>query len=323
MPTSKPPTVNTPHDKLFKATFVEPRHAASLVQSVVPAGLLEGTAWDTLRPEDKSFVDEALASRHTDILFTVERQGQQLLLYFLIEHQSQNDPLMAYRVSRYVHRVLERYANANPSARTLPMVLPLVVSHVPKAWSAPLELLDLFEVPEDARSTAAPYLPRLRYFLEDLSAQTEEAIILRKLSDEATLTFLALREATTKSFVAALKRWAGILRRLQATPDGLSKTARFLHYMLDVGEDPPETLRDVLQENLGPEASDLVMSTAERLREEGRLEGQAKLLLRLLELKFGALPEGTSDRLLGASSEQIERWGDRVLTATSLDDALS
>lgn len=207
------------------------------------------------------------------------------------------------------------------------MVLPLVVSHAPKAWSAPLELLDLFEVPEDARSTAAPYLPRLRYFLDDLSAQTEEAIIQRQLSDEATLTFLALREATTKSFVAALKRWAGIFQRLQATPDGLSKTARFLHYMLDVGEDPPETLRDVLQENLGPEASEFVMSTAERLREEGRiqgqLEGQAKLLLRQLELRFGALPEGTADRLLGASPEQIERWGESVLTAASLDDALS
>ena len=55
-------------------------------------------------------------------------------------------------------------------------------------------------------------------------------------------------------------------------------------------------------------------------RQEGRQEGQAYLLRRLLTRSFGSLPEPLERRLESASSEDIERWSERILSAASLDD---
>jgi uncharacterized protein DUF4351 len=56
---------------------------------------------------------------------------------------------------------------------------------------------------------------------------------------------------------------------------------------------------------------------------KGRLEGEAKLLLRLLTLRFQSVPDGVVARVRSASEADLERWGDRVLTATSLDDVFA
>jgi hypothetical protein len=55
-------------------------------------------------------------------------------------------------------------------------------------------------------------------------------------------------------------------------------------------------------------------------RAEGRAEGEAKLLSKLLTLKFGPLDDATALRLQGASTAELERWAEHILTATSLDE---
>jgi predicted transposase YdaD len=58
-------------------------------------------------------------------------------------------------------------------------------------------------------------------------------------------------------------------------------------------------------------------------RQEGRQEGEAALLLRQLERRFGALPDRARNRVAAADTAAIERWGLRVLDAGSLDDILA
>ena len=56
---------------------------------------------------------------------------------------------------------------------------------------------------------------------------------------------------------------------------------------------------------------------------EGELAGKREALARLLVRRFGPLPEATQQRLAGASMSQLDRWLDRILDATALDDALA
>ncbi|HEU4412187.1 MAG TPA: DUF4351 domain-containing protein [Polyangiaceae bacterium] len=56
---------------------------------------------------------------------------------------------------------------------------------------------------------------------------------------------------------------------------------------------------------------------------EGRLEGEAKVLLKQLALRFGPVPEGVEARVRSASEAELDRWAERVLTAASLDDVLA
>ena len=54
--------------------------------------------------------------------------------------------------------------------------------------------------------------------------------------------------------------------------------------------------------------------------QKGRQEGEASLLLRQLERKFGRLDPQTRKRVRSADAERLLDWGERVLTAERLED---
>jgi predicted transposase YdaD len=55
-------------------------------------------------------------------------------------------------------------------------------------------------------------------------------------------------------------------------------------------------------------------------RQEGRQEGEAALLLRQLERRFGVLPAWVRERVGSAETAALEEWGVRVLDAGTLDE---
>ena len=52
-------------------------------------------------------------------------------------------------------------------------------------------------------------------------------------------------------------------------------------------------------------------------------QGASQLLGRLLEQRFGPLPEWASQRLQSASSPQLEHWADQLFTASTLETLLA
>jgi hypothetical protein len=107
---------------------------------------------------------------------------------------------------------------------------------------------------------------------------------------------------------------------------------------LEATELGAERLRTVFARLLGPESGDAVMSTAEKLRAEGRIEGRSigraegraegrnegkvELLLRILQRRFGTLSEDAVEHLWACSEVDLDAIAERVLDARSLDEAL-
>ena len=331
---------NTEHDQLFRETFQHPENAAGLVKPWLPPVLAERIDWATLMLESGAFVDDASA-KFADLLFSVqvrqlEGQRRPLLLQFLVEHQSTPPPRMALRMSGYVVRALERYAAAHDGAE-LPAVLPLVVSHCERPWSAARDLRELYALDPAADEALGPYLLGIRYLVDDLVGQTEAQIRGRALTTPAVVTLLALRSVRYESvFSEAFRRWADLLARM--TPDELSP---LLVYALRVGEEPTEALRDVLSSSVNLEAGDLVMTTAERLieqgkkeglelgrqkgRQEGEYEARRHTLVTLLGDKFPgqAIPGPVQQLIAEAPVESLAEWTRRVLTAPTLLDVFA
>ena len=52
--------------------------------------------------------------------------------------------------------------------------------------------------------------------------------------------------------------------------------------------------------------------------EQGRTEGEAKALVRLLEKRFGPIPPSLHERIFASDVISIEAWIDRVLEAREL-----
>lgn len=55
---------------------------------------------------------------------------------------------------------------------------------------------------------------------------------------------------------------------------------------------------------------------------KGRLEGRAELIVQQLSVRFGALSESVRTGLRAASTEELDRIGERLLTASTLSEAL-
>jgi hypothetical protein len=55
-------------------------------------------------------------------------------------------------------------------------------------------------------------------------------------------------------------------------------------------------------------------------RKEGRKEGREQLLVRLLTRRFGSLPDSLLARIHGADSDQLDRWGEALVDAASLEE---
>ena len=66
------------------------------------------------------------------------------------------------------------------------------------------------------------------------------------------------------------------------------------------------------------------MTVAEELmqkgRAEGRAEGQITLIAKQLTRKFGELPAEYRTRLEGATTDALESYAERLLTAMTLQD---
>ena len=149
------------------------------------------------------------------------------------------------------------------------------------------------------------------------------AVVGRLTTDLGRVMALTLKHAAyDPEFLDRLVHWAELLRRLLASAGGLADLSAVINYILEVTELSAADVRDVLEPRVGTQASEAVMSTAEKLRAEGRAEGEARVLAKVLTLKFGPLTDAVTARVRSASAEELELWTERVLSAATLDDVL-
>ena len=57
--------------------------------------------------------------------------------------------------------------------------------------------------------------------------------------------------------------------------------------------------------------------------QRGLRAGEARVLLRLVEKKFGTVTPEVRERINSASADDLLRWGERLLAAGGLDEVFS
>jgi Putative transposase, YhgA-like len=252
------PMISNPHDALFKGVLGQPEHARGMLRAIVPPVLAEVLDWQTLTLRPGSFVDEALAYQHTDLLYSAGwGDGGEALVYLLFEHQSTlpTDGLMAYRLLGYQDRIWGHWRADHPKARTLPMILPIVMYHGLTPWSEPRSFDALLDVPPGLRPAVEPYLVRFTYVLYDLSKISDDELREGAMRTAlAKLVMMCFKHARTRAdFVQLLGRWMDVVREVAGAPHGLKPLAQVMRYILEVNEQVrPEALQALLEREIGP-----------------------------------------------------------------------
>ena len=309
------------HDAFFKQMLSDPELAGTFLREHLPAEVMSLLGPEAPEAIPGSFVDEALQQHHSDLIFRVHlSNGSSAFAYVLMEHKSVPDKAARLQLLRYVVRLLSRWYRQNGRQLPLPPVLPLLAHQGPKRWKWSCEFVDLFgAVPEPMK----PYLPSFRHALVDLAPMDDQS-----LSSKVRL----------RAFLKALKycRRADLPDRLSTVlGDAPELDEEDLLVILTYLEQSPVTINsDVMHETLRrlvPGREERIMGwfsqtqrdkcRAEGIAEgiaQGEARGGAKMLRRLLEKRFGALPQSVQQQIATADVVSIEAWVDRVLDAPDL-----
>lgn len=196
--------------------------------------------------------------------------------------------------------------------------MPVVLYQGPEAWAASTRFLDLVDLPADLLEVVREHLPDFRFVLDDLSLQADQEIRARTRHPLAALALLLLKHARDQrdAFLTALREAADLLRQVEDKGDLLLTSS----YILVVGQVTVREIEATLGEAVTPQVREAVMTAAERLIEQGRLQERLDMLKVLLETRFGVLNEWVTQRLQRATGEELTSWLTRFANAKSLDE---
>lgn len=300
-----------PHDKLFRAVFGAPAEAAGLLRAYLPEPLAVELQWSRLTLQDATFVDEQLRDSESDLLFAIDRAAGDppAWLYVLLEHQSQPDRWMPFRLLKYCCRIWDRDRRMHPRERGLRPIIPLVLYQGRGRWSRSPELAELFAV--SVREW--PWVPRFSHLLIDQSFVGPDEVRGTLQGRIAQLMMMA----PFRHRQEALRRAVHLLAELLPTGDR-DAVRTFVMYLLAT-QDRPTALAFV--EDLGKAVSEpggelmtyaeeLIAEGLEKGRREGELRGRVDTIEKLVQagVQWSVIASATGvDRdALRALKQQLE-----------------
>jgi hypothetical protein len=305
------------HDTLYHLLFGHPEMVAELLTEFLGepwVGLLDLARMERINTKLHA---EIGVRRDADVIWRIPmRNGQDAYLIALIEFQSRSERFMALRSLTYTALLWQQLIREKriPETGFLPPVLPLTLYNGDLRWAAPLSLRELIGLVPD--SPLWRWQPESRYHLIDESAYATADLASR---DALTALLFRIEQCVDRTEVlpiadavvewfdrhAGLHSLRGLFGQLIA---GMCR---------DAGDDSP--VPDDLREARSMLAT-RVQAWERELRQEGRQEGEAALLLRMLDRKFGPIADGVHERIAAADQAQLEAWGLRLLEASSIEE---
>jgi hypothetical protein len=266
---------------------------------------------------------------------TGRRAWRTILLYILIEHQSEPDPLMLLRVLDYLVQIWKGQVRSrtrrqrSPASFRLQPILPVVFYTGTQRWDELGRLADLLEMGALFREVTPDYRP----LFVSLPALPAAALESSGGYLGWILELVQRREARPQEFRDLLHRVVDHLETMPAAErlrwlELLSYLEAMVYH--DREQSEHEGLREVILASVQTdehrrEVHAVIRSMADVVREEGRREGAVqalqKALLRQLRGRFGKLPKRVVQAVNATEDvARLDTWLDRILTAPTLDD---
>jgi hypothetical protein len=307
------------HDLSYRLFFTHRLMIRDLLREIVEEPWVERIDFDSGALAETSFVSARHESRASDVIWKFQRKdgGEPLHVYILLEFQSRPDASMPVRFMGYESLFYQRLMASEPAAawRKLPLIVPVLLYNGSERWSV---ATDLGSSLGDLDPSAETYRPQLRYRLVDEAAYPLEK--LTALDSPVAELFRIERSDDWQDVLASLPR---LQRSIPASEVSLRRAfATWLRKVVlpRFGLSPEDVSVDLTLEEIETMLAESIDRWNREIREEGRQEGKAEVVLRLLRLKFGPLEPEVETRVRSADAGRVLEWGDRILTAESLQD---
>ena len=295
------------HDELVKYLLSNTEVAKDFVKAHLPPELFDKTKPETLKQESTLFIDKELNPHEADILLKVEMVDNSQAYFYLIEHQSTPDPLMAFRLHYYVFQILKRHVmNHQENPLPLPYVYPILLYNGVVPFNQEREVFKLFgEASELAKSTyTGPF------HIIDVAQLTPEEI---KSHGLAGLLELSLCRAIIRSMEEEIKLLVELYRAHKARLDSetIDVVLKYDLYKWDKADLKPLDYIKTIRSLLPPELEEKTMTFAESLIQTGKEQGIEQILQILELLQAGNSIEAVI-KATGANRALVEKLKEKI-----------
>jgi hypothetical protein len=316
---------STPHDALVRGIFGQPQYAADELRCVLPPDVLRELRLETLVLADGAFVDERLRASSTDLLFRARlASGGARFVFILFEHQSTLDERMPLRLLRYQTRIWERHHAEHRDDTHVPPIVSLLLHHGRRPWPWKPRFSSVLALEAPALAAFGTSILGFDFLMDDLARVTERQILDRAMDAVSRLTLVALHGSRDRR--PLFEHVAEAMRELEPelrAGAAIGPLARITRYVLSVDDSRPDQIRTALAAALSTETRSSVMTAADQLRAEGRLEARRETLLEILESKFGSVDPSVRRRIESGALEQLVVWIRRVVGARSVEEVFA
>ena len=297
------------HDLLFKLLLEQPGVAGALLRERLSPALVARMRAGEPELMPAEFASVKLRRSQADRLFRIRLLGgEAAYVYCLIEHKSAPDPDVGLQLLGYLAELLRRLSEKPEHSGKLPLVVPLVVYHGAARWKGPWRFSDEVECEEELCAEGLDFPIRV---LDVGHVPAPELSALPHLRGG----LLLLRYSVRYPKYEPVETLARMLEDLRGMSDSfLEAVGRYMYFQFE--EARREELRAAVLKAM-PEKEEQMVS---RAVQETLAEGEARVILRQIERRFGPVSEELRERLGGASLEELEVWSERVLDAKRLED---
>ncbi|NWH06933.1 Rpn family recombination-promoting nuclease/putative transposase [Desulfobacter latus] len=256
------------HDSFFKKIFSDKLNVADFSKHVLPPELVKNLDLASLHLENTSYVDEELAKQFSDVVYSCVFNQSEVRISLLFEHKSFPDRNLPYQILKYMVRIW----NENLKQKThFTPIIPIVLYHGKKAWQ-PEGLKSVFNTPS---IELLPFIPDFQYIFIDLSRYTDEDIKLRIFETVSLkMALLILKNIFNPGHLEqALEEYFGLGRLFFQNQNGLNFLETVIKYLYLATEIKTHSIIDAV-DSISKQGGVIAMTTAEKLRQEGRLAGR-------------------------------------------------
>lgn len=258
-----PKKITNPRDKLFRKVFGDPAVAKDLLCAYLPEQVIKAIDFNhPMHPVNKSFVNEELQDKYSDLALELTIDGELGYVYFIVEHQSTHDKMMPIRLLEYTTSLMRDHMIEHKTEK-LPIVFNVILSNRSSAYKGPHNLMDAFSDPQLAKQFMFS-----AYHVIDLHELTLEEL---KKSKKAAFAAMILKASREKDFYNWLSKNKIVWVEFSRNSTYILPAMRFV---LSVsGKDSKKTLN--LIKEIDPTNRDVAMTAAQELIEIGEKRGIA------------------------------------------------
>ncbi|KKC30248.1 Rpn family recombination-promoting nuclease/putative transposase [Caldanaerobacter subterraneus KAk] len=325
--------IHNQHDKGYKFLLSSKRVFIELLRSFVKQEWVNDIDEANVVKVDKSFVLQDFADKEADLVYRVRLKEKEVIFYILMELQSTVDYQMPYRLLLYMVEIWRSILKDVPKKESrkkdfkLPVIVPIVLYNGSRKWTAKTsykETLNSYE-------TFGEYAVDFKYILIDVNRYTKEELL--RLENLIASVFLLEQRVEFEEMMARLRELSEILNNLDKDEILLFKAWFKKILLARLPGKERGNIERIIDENkeVGMMISNLEKTILQEMKErekkgmkkgieKGMEKGMGVTVLKLLEKKFGSVPEEYVKKIEGAGKETLLKIVDKIFEIDKIED---